>query len=349
MSVLSVCVMMTLAACAAAEPKTDPDVIAGQILLCGEEHADQKCLDKELEYWQSCYGEGMRDLFVELPSYMAEYLNMWMQEETDEILDQFWRDTEGTAIHSRNVLDFYRQIKTTCPETVFRGTDVGHMYSTTGQRYLDDLEAAGQKDSEAYLLAQEIIEQGKTFYDMERRGDKKSTAYREKCMAENFIRIYDQLNGADIMGIYGAMHTDPEGMDYAGTGPSMAKMLAEYYGNVIRSENLMYAEAERIDTLNIAGKEYQASYFGSQDLSQTLPDYSSREFWRLENAYEDFRDAPLTSDVLPYNNYPMQIETGQVFVIDYTMKNGTKVRKYYRSDGVEWNNLPSTQEFKVNE
>ena len=349
--ILYACVMMMLAACGspASKPQKDPDVKVGHILLCGEEHASDVCLEKELKYWQSCYEEGIRDLFVALPCYMAEYLNMWMQSDTDELLDQFWQDTEGTAIHSKNVLKFYRRIKTDYPETVFRGTDVGHMYNTVGKRYLEELESAGQKDSEAYLIAREIIEQGKTFYDMERRGDKKATAYREKCMAENFIRVYDQLDGADIMGIYGTAHTDPESLDYAGSGPSMAKQLADYYGNVIRSENLLYTDVQRIDTLTAGGREYQASYFGSQDLSKTFPDYQSREFWRLEDAYEDFRDAPLTEEMLPYSNYPMKIETGQVFVIDYTMKDGTTVRKYYRSDGVEWNNSPATQEFTVNE
>lgn len=45
-------------------------------------------------------------------------------------------------------------------------------------------------------------------------------------------------------------------------------------------------------------------------------------------------------DVLPYNNYPMLIETGQVFIIDYTKKDGSIERMYYRSDGNERINLP---------
>ena len=76
-------------------------------------------------------------------------------------------------------------------------------------------------------------------------------------------------------------------------------------------------------------------------------DYSYREFWRLENAYDDFKDRSKTGEVLPYSNYPMQIETGQVFVIDYTKKDGAVVRMYYRSDGYVWSGMKSTEEFTV--
>lgn len=43
----------------------------------------------------------------------------------------------------------------------------------------------------------------------------------------------------------------------------------------------------------------------------------------------------------------MKIETGQIFVIDYTMTDGSVIRKYYRFDGYEWNGAPTTQEFTV--
>lgn len=55
-------------------------------------------------------------------------------------------------------------------------------------------------------------------------------------------------------------------------------------------------------------------------------DYVYREFWRLENAYDDFKDKPMAGDFLPNNNYPMLIETGQIFVIDYAKTDGSVVR-----------------------
>lgn len=76
-------------------------------------------------------------------------------------------------------------------------------------------------------------------------------------------------------------------------------------------------------------------------------DYTKREFWRLENSYNEFADKKKTGDVLPYNNYPMVIETGQVFVIDYTLKDGSIERMYYRSDGNKWNGQMTTEQFVV--
>ena len=77
--------------------------------------------------------------------------------------------------------------------------------------------------------------------------------------------------------------------------------------------------------------------------------YSHREFWRLEDAYPYFRDSVLTNYVLPFNNFPVPIETGQVFVIRYTRLDNSYQYGFYRSSGLIWNDLESTQEFVVSE
>nr|WP_317282752.1 hypothetical protein [uncultured Sellimonas sp.] len=58
----------------------------------------------------------------------------------------------------------FQKIKKECPETIFCGTDVGHQYATSGERYLAYLREHGQNDSADYRRAQEIMKQGKTFY-----------------------------------------------------------------------------------------------------------------------------------------------------------------------------------------
>lgn len=320
-------------------------VQSGEIFLYGEEHANKAILEKEFELWSTYYHDnGMRDLFVELPYYSAEVLNLWMQSDTDDILDQLYQDWEGTSIHSQDVIDFYKQIKNECPETIFHGTDVGHQYNTTGERYLAYLRESGQGDgSEKYRLTQEVIEQGQYYY-------KHSDAvYRENKMVENFIREFESLNGANVMGIYGTAHTWIDAKDYVtNTVPCMANQLNEYYGDVLHSKDLTLVEnAYRVDTLQIGDKEYMASYFGKIDLSASFPDYQYREFWRLENAYDDFKDFPKTGDVLPYNNYPMEIEEGQVFVIEYTKTDGSVSREYRRADGNTWRGMFVTEEFRI--
>lgn len=321
---------------------TDEGIPAGQIYLYGEIHGIAAIEEYEAERWKECYERGMRHLFVELSHYTAQWLNLWMDAEDDEILEQLHQDWESTLSSGAETLDFYRTIKEQCPETVFHGTDVGHQYDSTGARYQDYLEERGLADTEDYRLTLEAIQQGKTFAE---RG---SDIYRENRMAENFIREFDALDGESVMGIYGAAHTDPDAMaDSAGTVPSMAAQLVERYGDSLHTEDISWIawEPQRTDTLTVAGKEYQASYFGEEDIAGWAGDYQSRAFWRLEGAYEDFEDCPESSDVLPCNDYPMPIEAGQVFVLGYTRKDGTSERKYYRSDGEVWNGMDCTTEF----
>lgn len=314
-------------------PTPTPEAATGQIYLYGEAHAVESILERELELWSGYYHEeGMRHLFVEAAYYDAEFLNIWMQSDNDDILRELYGDWQGSSAHDPLVYYFYKQIKEDCPETVFHGTDVGHCYETTGIRYLKHLEYNDLKDSESYKLAEEAIEQGEQYYMQ------LSDAYRENKMVENFIREFEALDGEHIMGIYGAAHTGLDSLALSGNVACMAKQLKEEYGDIIHSEDLSWMardiEPIRTDIITVNGKEYEASYYGEEDIYWT-DEYSYREFWRLEDAYEDFKDAPKTGDGLPCTDYPMLIETGQVFVLDYTKADGTVERWYYRSDGTE--------------
>ncbi len=205
----------------------------GEIYLYGEVHGVAKILDKELEEWEKHYNdEGMRHLFVELPYYSAEFLNMWMQADNDEILNAVYDDGEGTLTHKPEVKAFYQQIKERCPETIFHGTDVGHQYSTTGQRYLEYLKDNGLEDTEEYALTIECIEQGKYYYEHS------DDVYRENKMVLNFMREFDKLSDENIMGIYGAAHTGLEAKDFTNNVACMANQLKKRYGDCIRSEDL---------------------------------------------------------------------------------------------------------------
>jgi len=317
---------------------------SGVIYLYGEEHGKEKILNKELELWGEHYKQGMRHLFREAPYYSAEFLNIWMQSDSDEILDEIYDDLARTPAHNPYFKDFYKTIKSQYPETIFHGTDVGHQYDTTGERYLEYLRNNNLEDSEQYLLTKDAIRQGKFFYQYD------DHTYRENMMTENFIREFDKLDGENVMGIYGAAHTGLDSMDFYNTVPCMANQLKERYDDNVNSEDLSGLAKEieplRVDTIKVAGKDYKASYFGIQDLS-SLRGYDFREFWRLEDAYDDFKDSPKNGNVLPYDNYPTLIETGQVFVTDVTKTDGSIEREYYRSDGNEWQGLPSTEGFTV--
>ena len=108
-------------------------------------------------------------------------------------------------------------------------------------------------------------------------------------------------------------------------------------------------EVMKKEIITINGKEYEASYFGESYMSSWSDEFSKRKYWRLENAYDDFKDKPKLEQVLPYNNYPpINIEIGQIFVIDYYKSNRSVERRYYISDGTVWKDMPCTHEFVVN-
>lgn len=319
---------------------------SGHIYLYGEIHAEAKIMDKEFELWSDYYqNEGMRHLFIEHPYYTAEYLNLWMQADNDDILEAIYEDWEGTAAHTPLTKTFFKKIKRECPETIFHGTDVGHQYDSTGKRFLSYLEANDLTESEQYTLTTEAIQQSRTYYKTN------DDVYRENKMTENFIRAFERLGSEDIMGIYGAAHTGLDKMDYETQSvPCMANQLQEYYGDNLYSEDLSWVFRDikplRVDSITLRGKEYKASYFGKQDLTG-FKDYAYREYWRLEGAYEDLKDLTLTENVLPYDNYPMLIETGQVFEIKYTKVDNSVEIEHYLSTGMVWEGMDSTQQIIV--
>ena len=109
-------------------------------------------------------------------------------------------------------------------------------------------------------------------------------------------------------------------------------------------------DAIRKDKLIINGKEYEASYFGEQDMSEWSEYATKREFWRLESVKGPFENSEMRNDVLPYNNYPsINIEIGQVFVVDYHTREETVDRIYYVADGTVWRDMPSTRQFLIKE
>ena len=128
----------------------------GEIYLYGEEHSKQSILDKELSIWGEYYEKGMRDLFVEFPYTDAQFLNLWMQADDDELLDLQFKDWEGTEGGTEVEKNFLKQIKEQYPETVFHGTDVGHTWESTGPRYLAYLEANRQTEADPVLAGQAI-------------------------------------------------------------------------------------------------------------------------------------------------------------------------------------------------
>ena len=75
------------------------------------------------------------------------------------------------------------------------------------------------------------------------------------------------------------------------------------------------------------------------------PDYVSRCYWHVKDAYEDFKNNPLTGNGLPDNDYPMEIQQGEVYAIRYTMSDGSVHMEYMRTDGNVWDGMMLSEEF----
>ena len=91
------------------------------------------------------------------------------------------------------------------------------------------------------------------------------------------------------------------------------------------------------------GKKYEAEYCGMQNLTG-FKDYSCRKYWRLKNAYQDVYMYDIF-DYLPYNNYPVQVNKGDVFRIEYLKTDGSGYIEYLRADGDEYYGEPTTKGF----
>jgi hypothetical protein len=68
----------------------------------------------------------MKHLFLEDPYFKTQLLNIWMQEDNDEIIE----DIIGSNVDLDAVHNFFRAIKETRPDTVFQGVDVSGYKST---------------------------------------------------------------------------------------------------------------------------------------------------------------------------------------------------------------------------
>lgn len=353
---IALIMLMVLVGCSEDEDPVDmskfPEGSRGEIYLYGEGDNLSEVLEKELELWGEYYHEeDMRHLFVELPYFTGEFLNIWLESDNDQILEEIHQDMAYEEAHNSKLKEFYKTIKKDYPETIFHGTDIGHQYYSTGERFLEYLEENNLENTEKYILAEEAIKQGEYYY--KDYNNHLYYDYGENRMVENFIREFDKLNDENIMGIYNVNHTTFNGIAYNTVSlPNMANQLKKRYGDAMYSKDLSQFRKDKdikpfkTEIIQINNKEYEAHYFGKLEFT-AFEGYKSREFWRLENAYEDFKNMKKTKEVIPYDNFPMVVGIEEVFVVDYGKTDGSIERVFYRSDGGKYKNRPMVEALKI--
>jgi hypothetical protein len=303
----------------------------GKIYLYGEFHGQKKVLDEELELWQNYYHEeGMRHLFLEDPYFKAQLLNIWMQEDSDEILEEII----GSNFDLDAVHNFFRAIKETCPDTVFHGVDVSGYKSThAGYVYRDYLEANNLSDSELYKLNEKAIE------DVIHYTKTSDGAFREQRMYENFIREFNQLNES-VMAIFGNGHISYDQVTTEGlTYTSLAKLLSDHFDDRVLRTDLSYAlltdllkEAISYDEMTIGDKTYQVAFYGRNEFtgSDMILSY---DYYRVIDAFEDFKDNhQLDTVIYPYH-YPMKLSDQEVYLTVAHLKDQTTMNYYAITNG----------------
>lgn len=225
-----------------------------KIYLYGEEHGTKEDTDKEFSIWKDYYDNyGMRNLFLEVPNYVAGYLNLWMDEEDDQILeilrDQY-KFSQGNKLKHYGKL--FRLIKTQCPETVFYGTDISSLSNDTlGKPYLRLLDKDKNKTEIERVKA--VIDQGEKMNSYiaeskEKDSEKlfiKAMEYREEVLVENFIYEFDNLEDKRMMGIYGAYHVKKPKEDYIIQTDIMADKLKDHYGDIVSTNILSQIEIDK--------------------------------------------------------------------------------------------------------
>jgi len=341
---------ITATACASIETRMEKST--GQIFLYGEIHGVPRILNKQLEIWRNYYhNRNMRHMFIEFPYFTAEFLNMWMQSENDDILYKLFDDWVGSCWHSPHVLMFFKTIKNDFPETIFHGVDILVWHAPTGIRFLQHLKDNNMQGTEQYLMTLETLKQGERFYDQ----GNFDFEFRVTAMTENFIRAFDRLGDQNVMGIFGKAHIS---LGYRVLGlpdiPTLAERLRERYGDSVHAMDLAWLtlliDPIKIDIISLNGVDYEVSYFGT--CSAIFRDVVLRSFWRLENAYDDFSGSPTNGDWIPFNDYPMVIKMNQVIIVDFMFTDGSIERVFFRSSEGEYlhgipNGLPITIGFSV--
>ena len=124
---------------------------------------------------------------------------------------------------------------------------------------------------------------------------------------------------------------------------TMSQMLEDHYGNIYHTDIIVPPEIIRSEYQAIAGKRYEVTFYG-EVVGKKGDVY---QFWKIENAYDDFKDYPVTENCLPNYNFPMKIEEKQVYILDVVSKDGSVDRGYYITDNYSWQGYDVAMQFNI--
>lgn len=308
-----------------------------EITLVGETHGVEIIYNEELKLYRDFYEKGGRHYFMEIGYNTAQLLNFWMNREDDELLNIVHSNWQGTLSGGEATYKFLATLKREFPGTILHGIDVEHQYETNGLIYMDYLERNGLQDSPWHQKALLSMEQGRKFYKTN------SNAYREKCLTENFLREYENLDEKEVFGVFGSAHTSKTKKS-SGTistmGMNLIKAGLKY--NEFNLSGLAWLQLPYSFTrIRIDGTSYKAGFYGRQDL-RGMKDFDFREYYELTDCTigklnSNGQKYRKTGNYLPQNNYPMKLREGTIYIIDYYYLDGTMESELHYCNGKKKN------------
>lgn len=326
----------------------------GQVFLFGEVHGDEGEYKEELRIWDYYYNEyGFRDLIVEYSYFFSEILNAYMRIPGDDILNSLFLflSERTSSIYTVPFYNYVKTLKEKYPETRFHGVNVNEGNKGNAEAFVQIWLQNGLTTEDAY--EDFIINLNQNTYHSRLKGREKE-AYREEMMAANILKEMSKIGNKSVVGFFGSVHCDIGGSDNIYSDiPNMATNLYKNIGNNLYSENIRrFANGNTrepykgeiplptfdytslfkgINDFNIIiSRNYNYIYKGETKIS--YKDYVVRKFYLVENAYNDLKYYAKTGEVLPYNNFPFEVELNQVYAVDFITKDNRIDRKYYRSD-----------------
>ena len=220
----------------------------GQIFIFGEAHGDQGILEEELKIRDNYYNNyGLRHLFIEFSIIWAGRLNLYMKSPNDDIWNSMFIPNINSNMGTIHYYNFIKTIKEKYPETVFHGIDgSGGGKVSNIDSYVDNLIDLGIIDSSQYYDTKEQLIGANYFTDY--RNTKEGELFREEQMAKNIINEWNKLGNINIVGFFGAQHTNKNGTDFIFKDvPNTGQILSKNLGDeIFYSEDLTsFANGDR--------------------------------------------------------------------------------------------------------
>lgn len=143
------------------------------------------------------------------------------------------------------------------------------------------------------------------------------------------------------MAIFGNAHVSYDQVTMESqTYTSLAKLLSDHFDDrVVRTDlsdallNDLLEDAISYDEMIIGDKTYQVAYYGNNEFTGNEM-ILSYDYFRVIDAFEDFKDYPQSDGIIYPHSYPMKLSDQEIYLIVAHIKDQTTMNYYTITNGV---------------